>query len=268
MSSHGSPAELIDLDRYPIDDLGSDRAQQLTRACRRQLDETGACELPAFLTAQATTQLVQEADALAAAAYHSAASGTAYLEIPDFTLPADHPRRIVGSSSVGVVAYDQFPATSALRRLYEWEPLMAFIAAALSKAKLYRYADPLGALNLAVMGDGEALFWHFDQTDFVTSIALRSAEEGGDFEYAPLIRSGADENYAAVERLLTGSREHVVRIPMCPGTLLLFEGRHSIHRVTPIRGLTTRLVALLAYDTKPGTRSTDLLQLSRYGRTA
>jgi hypothetical protein len=50
--------------------------------------------------------------------------------------------------------------------------------------------------------------------------------------------------------------------------LLLFEGRNSIHRVTPIRGSTTRLVALLAYDTKPGTRSSKLLQRSRYGREA
>ncbi|HVN84848.1 MAG TPA: hypothetical protein VMW17_08405 [Candidatus Binatia bacterium] len=268
MTAHRSPADLIDLRRYPIVDLDGAAARRITRDCRRQLDETGACELPDFLTERATAQLVSEADSLAAQAYHSQTSGTAYLEIPDFTLPDEHPRRIVGSSSVGVIAYDQFPATSALRQLYEWEPLMAFIAASLNKPRLYRYADPLGALNLAVMGDGEELFWHFDQTDFVTSIALRDADDGGDFEYAPLIRGTADENYPAVQRLLTGSRERVVRIPMRPRTLLLFEGRHSIHRVTPIRGATTRLVALLAYDTKPGTRSTELLQLARYGRAA
>ena len=55
---------------------------------------------------------------------------------------------------------------------------------------------------------------------------------------------------------------------MHPGTLLLFEGRNSIHRVTPIVGQTTRLVALLAYDTKPGTRSSKGLQMARYGRVA
>ena len=60
--------------------------------------------------------------------------------------------------------------------------------------RLYRYADPMGALNLAVMGEGERLHWHFDQTDFVTSIALRPSEAGGDFEYVPLIRSAIDEN--------------------------------------------------------------------------
>jgi hypothetical protein len=263
-----SPAELIDLARYPILDLTTPVARTLTGACRRQLDDTGACELPGFLTAAATAELVHEAETLAALAHHSNGVATAYLEIPDFSLPNDHPRRVIGSSAVGVIAYDQFPAHSLLRRLYEWEPLMQFIGAALARYPLYRYADPLGALNVAVMGEGEELFWHFDQTDFVTSIALRDADSGGDFEYVPLIRSAGDENYPRVQRLLTGERDDIVHVPMCPGTLLLFEGRHSIHRVTSIRGKTTRLVALLAYDTKPGTRSTELLQLARYGRAA
>ncbi len=263
-----SPADLIDLRRYPIIDLKSDAARALTRHCREQLDRSGACELPGFLTPAAVELLTREGDELSALAYHSESTGTPYLEIPDRTLPEDHPRRIFDQTSVGVVAYDQFPQDSAMRRLYEWEPLMDFICAALNKDRLYRYADPFGALNLAVMRDGERLHWHFDQTDFVTSIALRAADKGGDFDYVPLIRSASDENYPRVQRLLKGAEDEVVRVPMTPGTLLLFEGRNSIHRVTPIHGRTTRLVALLAYDTKPGTRSSKLLQRARYGREA
>ncbi len=266
--STSSPAELIDLRRYPILDLAGDAARSLTRHCREQLDRTGACELPGFLTPSAVELLAREADELSALAYHSESTGTPYLEIPDRTLPEDHPRRIFDHTSVGVVAYDQFPPSSPMRRLYEWEPLMAFIGAALNKERLYRYADPFGALNLAVMRDGERLHWHFDQTDFVTSIALRAAERGGDFDYVPLIRSAGDENYPRVRRLLKGNEDEVVRVPMTPGTLLLFEGRNSIHRVTPVRGSVARLVALLAYDTKPGTRSSKLLQRARYGREA
>ena len=268
MSQPRLPAELVNLRRYPINDLSTELARQLARHCRRQLDETGACELPEFLTRDAVAKLVQEGEALSPLAYHSVVTGTAYLEIPDESWPANHPRRFFDRTSVGVIAYDQFPAHSALRRLYEWDGLMDFIAAALAKDRLYRYADPMGALNLAVMGAGERLHWHYDQTDFVTSIALRASERGGDFEYVPLIRSAADENYTRVKRLLEGSQEGIVRVPMQPGTLLLFEGRNSIHRVTPIHGDATRLVALLAYDTKPGTRSSKVLQMARYGRTA
>ena len=53
---------------------------------------------------------------------------------------------------------------------------MAFLAALLDRSTLYRYADPLGALNLAVMGDGDELHWHFDQTDFVVSLAIQSSD--------------------------------------------------------------------------------------------
>jgi hypothetical protein len=220
-----TPADLIDLNRYPILDLGSAAARELTRDCREQLDRTGACELPEFLTAHAVELLAREGDSFSGHAFHSVATGTPYLEVPEPSLPADHQRRIVDQTYVGVIAYDQFPPESLLRRLFDWDPLMEFIAAALNKDRLYRYADPMGALNLAVMGDGDRLHWHYDQTDFVTSIALRAAEQGGDFEYVPLIRSADEENYPVVQRLLLGGSDGVVRVPMNPGTMLLFEGR-------------------------------------------
>ena len=152
------------------------------------------------------------------------------------------------------------------RRLGSCPPYVWALGAVLQRGPLYRYADPLGALNLAVMTDGDELQWHFDQTDFVVSLALQDADEGGDFEVVPHIRSASDERYDAVKRLFEGARDTVVRLPMRPGTLLIFEGRYSIHRVSPIHGTTPRHVALLAYDTKPGTCSTEVLRLSRYGR--
>jgi hypothetical protein len=140
------------------------------------------------------------------------------------------------------------------------------VAACLGKSRLFRYADPLGALNVAVMADGDELEWHFDQTDFVVSLALRNSESGGDFLYAPRIRGEGEERYADVARVLAGDTARVRRLPMRPGTLLLFEGRHSIHCVSPVRGATPRLVGLLAYDTRPGTCASPLLQQARYGR--
>jgi hypothetical protein len=112
------------------------------------------------------------------------------------------------------------------------------------------------------------LQWHFDQTDFVVSLAIQDADEGGDFEVAPQIRTAADERYDDVTRVLGGARDQVVTLPMTPGTLLVFAGRNSIHRVSPIAGSTPRLVALFGYDTKPGTMSSELLKEVRYGRVA
>ena len=78
-----SPADLIDLERYPILDLSGAATRELTRHCRDQLDRTGACELPEFLKPDAVAMLVREADSLAARAYHSVVTGTPYLEAPD-----------------------------------------------------------------------------------------------------------------------------------------------------------------------------------------
>jgi hypothetical protein len=260
------PSSLVDLDRYPILDLdGAGRA--LVERCRRELAATGACELPGFVTAEATERMAKESEALVGAGHFAETRATVYLGLPDASLPREHPRaRLGGRSAVEAIAYDLVPPAHALRQLYEWDGLIAFVAAALAKPKLYRYADPLGALNVAAMKAGDELQWHFDQTDFVVSIALRDAEEGGDFEYTPLIRSAADERYDDVRGVLDGDRARVRTIPMTPGTLLLFEGRNSMHRVTPIGGGVARLVALLAYDTKPDTVSTELLRRARYGR--
>jgi hypothetical protein len=184
------PADLIDLGRYRVADPGSDAFQALARDCREQLDERGCCILAGFLTDEAVEGAVEESRDLAPLAHHSEVpTGTAYLEIPDESWPRGHARTLTGPTALGAVAYDLFPPESVIRRLYEWDPLMVFLAAALGKSRLYRYADPLGALNLAVMTGGDELWWHFDQTDFVVSIALQDAAAGGDFEYVPMIRA-------------------------------------------------------------------------------
>jgi hypothetical protein len=264
------PARLVDAERYPVSDLRSDRAQAVIAEARRQLAAVGAAELPAFVDPAGVGALVEDAEALIPRVHHSGGIGTAYLEFPDFDAPEDHPLRWLGPYGVGAVSYDIIPRSSPLRRLYEWDPLMALVAAVLDRGPLFRYADPFGALNLAVMRDGDQLQWHFDQTDFVVSLAIQPAERGGEFEVAPLIRSADDERYDAVAEVLQGDRgaaPAIVTLPMTPGTLLIFEGRYSLHRVSPIHGPTARHVGLLAYDTKPGTTGSDLLRADRYGRT-
>src|SRR4051794_6876974 len=91
-----SPASLVDLVRYPVEDLSSDVASGVVDVARAQLAATGAAELPGFVTPAGVAALVADAEALAGRAFHSTGIGTAYLEIPDFDLPDDHPRRWLG----------------------------------------------------------------------------------------------------------------------------------------------------------------------------
>lgn len=231
-------AALVDTDLWPLDDAA------ITDDLNRRFREENIAILPGFIRQDRIDQLVEECDRLATVAYHTDVN-----------------------ANLDVVAYDQFPADSMIRALYEWDPLMEFVGRILGEPVLHRYADPFGALNLAVMRDGHELGWHFDQTDFVVSIALQPSLEGGHFENVPRIRSSDNDNADVVAAVRAGERNDLVRIePMTPGTLMVFNGRWSYHRVSRVSGDVPRHVALLAYDTKPGTDSTDELKLGRYGR--
>lgn len=260
-------ADLVDLDRYPILDLAAPDAVRLVEDGRASLAATGACELPGFLNARGLAACLDDAIDLEGAAFRSHGRGTAYLESPDPSWPEGHPRARRCPYSVGTVGYDQFGGSSPIRSLYEWDPLLEFVGAILGE-HVYRYADPLGALNLAAMDRGDELQWHYDQTDFVVSLAVRASDGGGAFEVVPRLRADGDEHYDTVGAVIDGDHEQVVTLPMTPGTLLIFAGRWSLHRVSPVEGDRSRLVVLMGYDTKPGTRSTPELQLARYGRTA
>ena len=264
----GTPVEeLVDLERYPVLDTGGAAYRKVVEDARAQLVATGAVELPGFLGPDGVAALVADAEDLAPRAHHSAGEGTAYLEFPDFSLPDDHPRLTWGHYAVGAVSYDLMPTDSLLRQVYEWEPLRVLVEDVLDRGPIHRYADPFGALNLAVMHEGDELQWHFDQTDFVVSLAVQTADHGGLFEVYPRIRTADDERYDDVAAALAGTLDGVVTLPMVPGTLLVFEGRYSLHRVSPVGSGLVRHVGLLAYDTEPGTVGSELLRENLYGRT-
>ncbi len=257
---------LIDLEKYPIDDLASPRARAVIDDARSQIAAIGAAELSGFVTPAGVSELVRDADSLSERAHPSGGIGTAYLELPSDDWDAQHPRQNWMPYAVRAVGYDVIPHSSPLRQIYELPALTRFIEAILDRGVLFHYADPCGALNLAVMADGDQLQWHFDQTDFVVSLAIQAADRGGDFDVVPRIRDAENENYDDVANVLAGDSSRVLTLAMTPGTLLIFEGRNSLHRVSPIEGSTLRHVGLFAYDTKATTTSSQLLREIRYGR--
>ncbi|MCB0403263.1 MAG: hypothetical protein KDD51_00655 [Bdellovibrionales bacterium] len=259
-------AEIINLKDYPIEDLNTAQAQALLARCRHSLQQDGSCEMPGFVTPLALERLVQEGHWLEGSAFHNSLVGNAYLDELDPSLPEGDPRRAVDVTSLGAVAYDEFPMDSWLRKIYEWDPVMRFIGAILELPEIFRYGDPMSGLNLAVMKDGDYLRWHFDQCDFVTSLAIQLSDTGGEFEFIPRLRSADNPNYEKVSEVLAGSREGVVTLANTPGTLLLFQGHNSIHRVTKIKGMTPRLIALLSYAEKADLMGTEYLRRIRYGR--
>ena len=90
---------------------------------RAELRDRGVSVVPGFVDPAAVAEMVAVCDALGAEAYHQDVRGTPYLERPDDSWPADHPRRSWSRSSVHTLGYDQLPTTSLVRRLFESDEL-------------------------------------------------------------------------------------------------------------------------------------------------
>ena len=58
------------------------------------------------------------------------------------------------------------------------------------------------------------------------------------------------------------------QIDLKPGTLLLFNGNRSLHRVTPNMGTRDRLIAVLAFSEFPGMKNSKKMQEMFWGRSA
>lgn len=68
--------------------------------------------------------------------------------------------------------------------------------------------------------------------------------------------------------VLDGDRSKVISLDPAAGTLTLFRGHRSLHRVSPVEGERTRVNAVLAYGDRPGMRLNELTQRLFYGRVA
>ena len=245
--STANPADIIDLDVYPLDGRDPDRYDSAVATAREQLTTDGCCVLPGFVRASALPVLVSEADAVACHAHRSFNRTNAYFSEDDPGLPEWDPRRRFYDRSNAFVPADHFGPDSGLRAIYEYAPFQTFIRAALCAPDFHRYADPLADVIINMVEEGEGFPWHFDTNNFTVTLAIQNGEAGGVFEYAPGLRSAEDECFDAVADVLDGRSERVKSLNLVPGDLQIFKGRYSLHRVTPVTGTRRRYVGIFSF---------------------
>lgn len=266
MSKTAGATDIVNLSRYPIDDIRSAESVACVDQCRQEFLETGLCALPNFIKPEALSGLATEANAVADRAYFCKSSHNAYLTDNDSSLPEDDVARRQEQTFVGSVAYDRIGEDSSLRRLYLWDPLLRFIGAVLGKPELYRLADPLGACSINVFVDGGEHGWHFDEAEFSVTLMLQQPDNGGAFEYVAGIR-GLDDEKTLLDNILNGDRTGVDQLPFTPGTLLIFGGHRTIHRVTRVRGSVPRLVPVLCFSEVSNHANSETVRKLFWGRT-
>ena len=257
--------DLLDLDRYPIDQ--GDATAELAERCRRDLANTGMFNLDGFVRPAAIQQAVEEIAPLTAnAAFTHQRSHNVYFlkEVPG--LHQDHPALTRFQTINHTLCGDQLTG-SIIERIYEWPPFVDFVARVLEIRRLYLMDDALARLNILEYRPGEALNWHFDRSRYTTTLLIRAAEEGGVFQYRSNLRSDDEPNYEGVGKLLQGEDPAIRVNPLAAGTLNIFAGKNTLHRVSTVRGACSRLVAVFSYYDRPGVTFSEKERLGFYGRS-
>jgi len=257
---------IVDVQRYPIQSTASHATHWRAQA-RRRYRETGICLFDHFLLAEGVDAVRAGIEPLVDEAYVSTTHSSVYLEPGDSSFPTEHPRREERVTRVGTLAEDQL-LHSLLRTLHASAAFRRFIGDIVGVPRLYGYADGLTSVNVLVFKEGDQLGWHFDESDYAVTLLLSAASAGGTFEYVPNIRAPGNESYPAIQAVLAGAGAIRTAAPLCAGSLMIFRGRHSLHRVTAVRGGRPRLVAVLSYDSRPGMHLSEHDRRLFFGRIA
>ena len=257
--------QILDLTRYPIDQPTLTSA--LVEQCRRELARDGMFNLPGFVRPDAVLAMVDHVAPLAATdSFTHQREHNVYFLRSVADLAPDHPALTRFRTTNHTVCGDQM-RDNLITRIYEWEPLQRFIAAVLEIPQLYPMADPIARLNVMEYRPGEALNWHFDRSRYTTTLLLRAAEHGGEFEYRTDLRSDSDPNYEGVGRFLTGADPDCHVNPLEAGTLNVFAGKNTLHRVSTVQGSQSRLVGVFSYYDRPNVTFSDEERIGFYGRS-
>ncbi|MCW0001064.1 2OG-Fe(II) oxygenase [Pararhizobium sp. YC-54] len=269
MSTMQAPdvSHLVDLERYPIDDLASPKRRELIENAKASLRESGLASFPGFLTEKGLATCVAEVESLKSKAYARDLLRFIYpQETLDPSLPADHPFRKPQPLIQRMLSADIFDGESELRKIYEWGGLPPFFAEILDQS-VHHIVDPFLSLAVIMMNNGQTHDWHFDGNDWVVTLLLQRPELGGEFEFVPHTRDKDSPGLDRVEAVLRGTSEEVISITQDAGTLVLFYGDQSLHRVAPSNGTRDRMVAAFSYDNAPGFVFNEKVHVNASGRT-
>ena len=245
-----------------------------------------AVTFPEFITPAALSNCVREARQQEDGAFTTDGTHTAHLLKVDPSFPGDSVRNYEMRTQVASIAFDELVDGSELASLYRHPTLRKLVAIIVQKDELYLSDDPLGCCSINVFRPNHHHSFHFDESEFSTTLMLQEADvEGtGLFQYTHPLRS--DSNDLALESVAAVLRKHddtvdgddfcepqspctaLHTLEFTPGTLSIFSGSRSLHRVTRVEGDQSRLVAVLTFASEPGFRNSPEVQTLFWGRAA
>ena len=257
---------LLDLDRYPLHELDSVAGQQLVQQCIDDLKRKGMFTLQGLLRSEVIDDMLPDIlQRIETESFNHEREHNIYFDDEPEGVPSDHPALRRVKTINHTLCGDQL--AEPLRQVYHWSGLTDFLARVMDKPALYPMDDPLACANVLGYFEGEGLNWHFDRSEFTTTLLLQAPRQGGEFEYRHQLRSELDPNLDGIARLLRGEDSGVETLRLGAGDLNVFKGRNTAHRVTSPVGDRARLVTVFSYYETPGRMFSDEENLGFYGRT-
>lgn len=279
-------SQLVNTEIYPLH-LANEDPNYLSFVSnfRSHLVHDGIATLPNFLRNDVLCKAVAQIRSLTYKAWKTDSSHNIFLDDGDEDFPMDHIRNRRLPTTVASLAYDYLDKENVLRLLYQNEKFLNFIRQVLDLPTFHRLADPLGACSVNIFKPGMKHSWHFDESQFSTTLMLQKPEEGGLFQYTKPIRGicgdkreskiqmtekeslARKKQFEMLDKLSSDQRMDLVdTLTFEPGTLSIFQGNQCLHRVTKCGGNRDRLVAIFCFSTRQGVKNSSQVQKLFWGR--
>ena len=230
-----------------------------------KLEKDGILIFNSFIGTDGLKTLQDEANDLKKHSYRSSSEYNVYVSDYDDKFPPESPRNRIMSTSKKCIPNDLIPKDSILQRLYDSSFLKDFFCELLDKENLYPYEDSLSSININYYDKGDALGWHFDNSDYTITLLIKNCTKGGVYEFFNDMRyKDGKEDYAFVEKILDNEVSGT-KIDSFEGDLMIFKGNKSIHQVTAVEE-GERILVTFNYNEKIGVSLSEKSRKTFFGR--
>lgn len=233
---------------------------------RKNLKEKGIIVFTDFISKNILKVMVNEANALKPKAFNSSSEYNVYVKPKDLSFPMKSARNRIMKTTKKCIANDLILDQSFLMQIYNSVKIQKFFCNLLGVPNLFPYSDNLSSVNINYYEPGDALGWHFDNSDFTITLLIKNCSKGGIYQYFTDMRYKKDgsENYQLVEDILDDKIPPNVQ-PACEGDLMIFKGNKSLHRVTDILD-GERILVTFNYNNQQGLPLSEQSRKTFFGR--
>ena len=230
-----------------------------------ELEKEGILIFKSFLNSKSIFDLKNEAKELKPIAFSSSSEYNVYVSEYDKSFSDNSPRNRIMKTTKKCISCDLIPKDSLLKKIYNSQKLKKLFSEILNVENLFPYEDSLSSININYYDKGDALGWHFDNSDFTITLLIKNCVEGGIYEFFNNMRYiDGKEDYSTVEKILDKKIEGK-KIKSDDGDLMIFKGSKSIHQVTEVmKG--ERILVTFNYNLTKGISLSEQSRKTFFGR--